>query len=198
MLTLNRDATKDESRNRAYDSRIRERENNYDTFKTLDEDYENTVRENRYAKKEELWDRLSSTSPYAAQEEETKDRYEYGETYGYSSAREREKAASRLPYYSTEQESSEMAMKKYSVASRSRKRRPNTQGKIILAVYVMLMVMVATLVIVDSTLKTTAATTKSDAAGESVYSYVNVADTTDNGTNWFDKVCDYISNALGG
>ncbi|MDD7457856.1 MAG: hypothetical protein PUK83_05465 [Clostridia bacterium] len=182
MLTLNRERTNEEVRNRAFESKISERENS--GYRTLDEDYDNAVRESRYARKEELWDRLNTTSPNS-----TTDERQY-----QSSSRMREMETDRLPYYTTDQPSTSMAIKKYQVSTPRKK--TNVQGKIILAVYIMLIVLVATLVIVDSTMKTTAASGDVNAPQESEYAYVNVENTQE--TNWFDKVCDYISNAMGG
>ncbi len=181
MLTLNRERTNEEVRNRAFESKIRERENV--GYRTLDEDYDTAVRENRYQRKEELWDRLNTTS------NNTTDERQY-----QSSSRMREMESHRLPYYTTDQPSTSMAIKKYQVATPRKK--TNVQGKIILAVYVMLIVLVATLVIVDSTMKTTTASEGVNPPSESEYAYVNVENTQE--TNWFDRVCDYISNVMGG
>lgn len=199
MLTLNRDTTKDEVKNRAYDSGIRERRStaSYDTFRTLEEDYQDTVRENRYQKQDELWGRLNTTSTYKEQpieNYETFDEYDYARNNSRTTISERERTTDSLPYYTTDVAPS-MTMKKYAV-EKTKKGRQNTQGKIILAIYVMLMVFVATLVIVDSTLKTTSASQATTNTEE--YSYINVDDTQDSSTNWFDKLCDDISNIVGG
>lgn len=184
MLTINRNKTEDK-RNRAYDSRVRE-----NSYRTLDEEYQNTIVERQNQSESELWDRLNYQAPYQATEE--RERFDYETRNSYyneprSSAYSREEHARTLPMYNTEASSSEMAIKKYNVAPQ--KKKSNVVGKIILAAYIAIITLVAALVIVDSTRKTTAASTGSVAGQQTEYEYITFDDVEES-SNWFDAFCD--------
>ena len=174
-------------------------------YTTLEEDYQNTQRASRSQNEDELWGRL-------AQHNTTEDKYnldtEYRQDYSTESRRkydrgtrsytnsrsssyEREKNVEDLPLYTTDSSTS-MAVKKYNI--RHEKKKSNTVGKIIIAAYVAVITLVAALVIVDSTLKTTAAAT-TVVEEESTIEYIQ--EPKQASTNWFDRVCDWLSQVAG-
>ncbi|MEG2456526.1 MAG: hypothetical protein RSB08_01745, partial [Clostridia bacterium] len=85
---------------------------------------------------------------------------------------------------------------------RKEKKQLSTQGKVILAVYLAVVLLIATLVIVNSELINKGkADVAPNASVESLYqadanglAFIEAPYTSTAGTNWFDKVCDKLSN----
>ena len=203
MLTIQRNNT-DEKRKRSQARPVQD-------FRTLDEDYQDTLDRNQARREEDLWGRLNQSSSATDTRYDTPQR-EYERDYngdynredyskqsnysGYStrqsSSYSREESVKDLPLYNTEASTSSMAMKKYNI--KPEKKKNNVVGKIILAAYIAVVALVATLVIVDSTMKTSAATsTVTD--NESAIPYIQQESTES--TNWFDNVCDWFSSIAG-
>ncbi len=207
MLTIQRNNT-DEKRKKAYSANRPTQE-----FRTLDEDYQDTLERNQAKREDDLWGRLNQTSDatdsmrYETPQRDYSREYDRERDYTRNYSRERDYAGYEnhqtsgyireenvkdLPLYNTEASTSSMAMKKYSI--KSEKKKSNVVGKIILACYIVVVALVATLVIVDSTIKTSAATS-TVVENESTIPYIQQE--TNESTNWFDTLCDWFSRVAG-
>ena len=204
MLTIQRNSTDEKRKRSSANSRPNQE------YRTLDEDYQDTLDRNQARREEDLWGRLSQTTnttdnmryetPQRNFDREynrdnrsyTRERdyadYENHQSSGYI----REENVKDLPLYNTEAPTTSMAMKKYNI--KSEKKKSNVIGKIILAAYIAVVALVATLVIVDSTIKTSAATS-TVVENESTIPYIQQE--TKESTNWFDTLCDWFSSVSG-